>query len=229
MRPTFCLLATSLILALAGPADARITPIPNEGASLVVPDDWKTEQHDGFSLVVVSPDEKSTVTVRVIPNHHEAKVDESFYLQAVKEVREKMAKQNHSSLIIVEAGTAAINGVPASYIHTEEPLPSGQTIYSRDFLVAANGKFYGLTGDTADPFLDSRINDIIGTFHFDRPPVLPDIERPFYRRFAQVALAVFSIMMVGSSLFWWLINRKQTRDKSDRKMQVREEMKRKLH
>jgi len=198
-----------IVAALVLPAFAKTIPITGEGVQVDLPDDWKIESRPGFALSATAPDGKSAFSLRIVPNRSEARIDESFYLEAMKRARQQKADQDHGSLIIIEAGTAAINGIPASYIHTEEPMPDGLTDYGRGFLVAANGKFYSISTDASDPFMDQKMNQIAGTFRFDSPPVLPDKDRPFYRRLAQVVGAVLCIGFLGGFAAWVFVQRRK--------------------
>jgi hypothetical protein len=185
-------LRATLIFALLAqlPAPARDVPIPGDGVRIEIPDDWTIVDHPGFALVATAPDGKNGVTLRIARNPEQKRIDQSYFLDTMSSARQQKAKADHGAFIVLEAGTAAVNGVPADYLHTEEPLPDGQTFYARDFLIAANDKFYALACDASDPFMDHQLNDIAGTFRFDAPPVLPDIERPYYRRRNQVLAAV---------------------------------------
>lgn len=205
MRLLFSCLLVALFATL--PSAAKPAPVAGEGCQFDLPDDWKTDTSGGFALVATAPDGKGMLTLRVLPNRNQAKIDESFYLEAMKRARQQKSDADQGSLVIIEAGTASINGVPASYIHTEEAMPEGKTDYGRGYLIAANDKFYSISTDTADPFMDKQMNDIVGTFHFDRAPVLPEIERPFYRRLAQVGgVAACVLFLVG--FFVWLAARR---------------------
>jgi hypothetical protein len=183
--------------ALATPVFARSVAIPSDGIHLDIPDDWTVRDQRGALLLATAPGGSASVSLQSSPNPEQKRVDESFYLDENSKLRQKRAKADNASIINLEAGDIMVGGVPSAYIHSEEPMPDGRTFYSRDYLIAANGKFYALSLDSGDPFTDQKLTDIVKSFRFDSPPLSPDIERPYYHRLKQVLVGFTIIFIMG--------------------------------
>lgn len=187
-----------LLAWLADHSIGRTVNIPGEGMSISLPDGWIMVEQQGAALFATSPDHTADISLRVAANSEQKGVNESFYLDEITRVRRKKADFDHASLVNLEAGNALVGGVTAAFIHTEEAMPDGRTYYNRDYLIAANGKFYALALDSSDPYTDQKLEKVAASVTFSRQPQEPDGERSYHARIRQVTIGgVAAVVALG--------------------------------
>jgi hypothetical protein len=168
------LTAVLFVLALAAPgAFANTVPIPGQGASITIPDDWTLMKRPNTVLVAAAPGEVTALGILVASNLHELSVEDPNYLGAMEQGYLEKAKKDGSSVKVTDAGLRHLNGVPAAFVETEQLFPGNRTLYSQAYNVAANGKFLAITLDTRDPYMEPTLQKIAGSLHFDQAPQLP--------------------------------------------------------
>jgi hypothetical protein len=189
-----------LVLAVMPGAMARLVPIPSQGMSMEIPDDWQLyRQNGGDGFIAGSTGNSVGLSFGVEPNKEQKRIDQSAFLDTMSKIRVGKAKKDHGSILNLEAGTVLLNGVPAEFLHSEEPMPAGRTLYTRDYLIAANGKFYSLSLYSNDPFVDQKMGQIAGTLRFNHRPILPDIERPYYHRRDQILISISVLAVLAAA------------------------------
>jgi hypothetical protein len=173
-KPMRILTAVLFVLALAAPgAFANTVPIPGQGATITIPDDWTLMKRPDTVLVAAAPGEVTALGVVVVSNLHEWSVDDTAYLQAMEQGYLDKAKKDGSTVKVTDAAILHINGVPAAFVETEQLFPGNRTLYSQAYNVAANGKYLVITLDTRDPFMEPTLKKIAQSLHFDQSPQLP--------------------------------------------------------
>jgi hypothetical protein len=158
----------ALALTSSG-AFANTVPIPGQGASITIPDDWTLTKHPDTVLVATSPGQVTALGIVVASNLHEMSVDDPVYIVAMEQGYMDKAKKEGSSVKVTDAGVRHLNGVPAAFVETEQVFPGDRTLYSQAYNVGANGKIL----DTRDPYMEPSLPKIAESLHFDQPPQLP--------------------------------------------------------
>ena len=189
----------ALFLALAPlGAAANTVPVPSQGASIAIPDDWTVLKRPNVVLVAAAPGETAALGILVSANHDLRQVDSPAAIDGIKQGLQDKAAQEGASLKVIEAGPRVLNGVPAGFLQTEQDLPGGRVIYNRTYHLAANGKLFLLTLDAKDKGSDPVLQQIAESFRFDRPPELPGPSDFFVHRLGEICGVV---LLLGLAAF----------------------------
>ena len=174
-----------LVFASLG-ATARTVPVPAQGATIVIPDDWTLLKRPGVVLVASAPGETAALGILVSANHELRQAATPDDIEAMKQgLLAKAAKQG-VPLHVIDAGPRQINGVPAGFVQTEQDFPGGHVIYSRAYDLAADGKLFLLTLDATDKRTDPALQAMAESFRFNRPPEVPGPSDFFVHRLGEI-------------------------------------------
>lgn len=186
-------------------AAANTVPVPGEGVSITIPDDWVLLNRPDLALVAAAPGETTALGITVKSNNDHLRVDNSrYFVDLERDLLEKSAKSG-TSIKIIDSGPRNLNGVPAAFMESEEVFSGNMTVYDLVYHLAANGKFYHLTLDTRDSFQVPALEKIAESLRFDHPPAIPPLSAtPHFieHRLMEIAGVVLVLVVVV-----WIIRR----------------------
>jgi hypothetical protein len=164
-----------LFAATAWSVGAKTIPVPGQGASLTIPDDWTVTKRPNVVLFATAPGETAALGILVSANGDQRQADTVDFIRGMAQEITDRAKANGTAITFIDAGPKVLNGVPAGFVQSQQtyPDPDHQVIYSRTYTLAANGKFYRLSLDTRDPREDPALVVIAESFRFAPPPQVP--------------------------------------------------------
>ena len=124
-------------------------------------------------VVAAAPGDLSALGIIVSSNGSQRQADTPDFIRGMTQGIVDKAQAGGSTIKVIDAGPKMLNGVPAAFVQTQQTYPNHQTIYSRAYTVAANGRFYRLSLDTNDPKQDPVLEGIAESFRFAPPPQIP--------------------------------------------------------
>jgi hypothetical protein len=168
------------LFIVAGLAPAKTVDIPNENATLDIPDAWTvhaTPQAAGATpvqlLTALSPDTNSAVVVLVMDNAEGITADNASFVDGVKNGITRTTTSQGGTVQFQGSETVTLGGAPATCIQYTQTPSGRKPINCRLYEIGANGKMYSLVFQTLDATQDPAQAAIAATLKFASPPVLP--------------------------------------------------------
>jgi hypothetical protein len=181
---------------------AKTVPVPGEGASITIPDDWSVLDRPHLAFVAAAPGETTALAIVIAPYTSPKWVNDPIYILEMQDAILKRALKNRATVKIIDSGAKAINGVPTAYVQVEQTFSGNRIIYSQEYDIAANGKLYALNFDTRDTFVAPALEKIADSFRFDKPPAFPAPVDYMRQRIEEVAATVVAFMLFVALLVW---------------------------
>jgi hypothetical protein len=194
--PIFLLLLAVTIWS----AGAKTVPLPGQGASLTIPDDWTVVKRPNVVLFATAPGETAALGVLVSGNDDKRQVDTVDFIHGMAQGIVDEAKANGTAITVLDAGPKVLNGVPAGFVETQQTYPNHQTIYSLAYTMAANDKFYRLSLDTRDPRENPALEEVAASFRFAPPAQVPGPNDFVVHRIGEIAGIV---LILGVLIFFF--------------------------
>ena len=173
-----CAVVVSLFV-MAPMVEAKPVSIPNETATLDIPDAWTVKPTPvaasatpALTLMATAPDSNSAVEVVVMDNAEGITADSASFIEGVKNGITKTAAAQNAALQMGDSSTVTLGGVPASLLTYTETAAGGKPVSCHTYAVAANGKMYTIVAQTVVGTTDTA-TPIVNSLAFASPPALP--------------------------------------------------------
>jgi hypothetical protein len=207
----FGALFLSVVLATAKPVT-----IPNESATLDIPDAWEVKPTPAAAsatpvsiLTARSPDTNAAMAILVLDNSEGISADNSEFVEGVRNGIMKTATQQNTTVQFQPNAMLTLGGVPASCVQYTQTAAGGKAVSCRLYEFAANGKMYSLVFQTIDPAQDAALVVIANSLKFSTPPTLPSPQSDEAGRYGTIVGAVVGVLAAFVTLRW-IARRKKT-------------------
>jgi hypothetical protein len=168
------------LFAMANLLEAKPVAIPNENATLDIPDTWTIKPTPvtasatpAVTLAATAPDNNSAVEVVVMDNSNGTAADSAAFIEGEKKGLTNTVTTHGGTIQMGDSSNLTLAGVPASCVVYTQTAAGGKPVSSRTYNVAANGKMYMILLQSVDGAQDAALTTVINSLTFSSPPVVP--------------------------------------------------------
>jgi hypothetical protein len=211
-----CAVVVSLF-AMANLLNAKPVTIPNETATLDIPDAWTVKPTPVAAsatpaaiLAATAPDNNTAVEVIVLDNSDGITTDSASFIEGEQKGLTKTVTAAGGTIQMGATSTLTLGGVPASCLIYTQTAAGGKPVSSHTYNVAANGKMYMFVMQSVDGAQDAALATIINSLAFSSPPVVPapraDIQAEKIGQLVGYAVGALGAIVV----IRWIVRRRKT-------------------
>ena len=168
------------LFVMANLLNAKLVPIPNETATLDIPDAWTVTPTPATAsptpaviLSATSPDTNSAVEVIVMNNSDGITTDSASFMEGEQKGLTRTVTAAGGTVQMSGTSTLTLGGVPASCLTYTQTAAGGKPVSSHMYNVAANGKMYMIVAQSVGGVTDEALTTVVNSLTFSSPPVVP--------------------------------------------------------
>ena len=157
---------------------AKTVPLAHEGITIEVPDNW---MESDLSLQAASASQQrlyvahhAPYSIEIIKMANPRNIDlDSSIMSEIKVGLQRMARKQDANVSFGDEGPVTVGGAPAYAINFTQSGVTG-TFQIAFYAVDANQKIYLVFLATTESASDPKLQAVIDSLRFDKPPSLPE-------------------------------------------------------
>jgi hypothetical protein len=196
---------------------AKTVTLGNEGITVDIPDDWVQADPDeavsgSQGRLLLAHGGSYNVEILKTPDPRNVDLDSNI-IADIKRVLQATATKHDAHMSFGDEGPLTIGGAPAYAINCTETGGLG-TYQIAFYAVDANKAIYLVYLVNAGAASDNTLQTVIDSFHFLKPPSLP--ESTFHRRARKLIMyggpVAVVVAAIGAGVWYFLRRRRQLTD-----------------